>query len=62
MLSAFYNSSDDDEIIDHTEVDDQLGTITDFEELLSQLNEKGVILLKIILLQELFSENFTFYV
>lgn len=43
MLSAFYKSSDsEDSIIDYTEIDNKLGTITDFEELLTQLKEKDI--------------------
>jgi neutral and basic amino acid transporter 1 len=42
MLSAFYESSDDNSIIDHKNVGSKVGTITDFEELLAEMNEKDI--------------------
>ena len=45
LLSAFYKSSDDDAITDHKEIDNQVGTLADFDELLTKLNEKGIIVM-----------------
>ena len=42
MLSAFYESSDSDGITDHKKVDDKVGTLADFEELLSEMNKKDI--------------------
>lgn len=42
LLSAFYESSDSDAITDHKTVDDKLGSLADFDELISELNAKDI--------------------